>query len=108
MHTVERRAQTDDNEGKSQGQAQAQGQAKHKQEKERERKGKQRQRKISTTRATLEETLARVDTEGARTSNLNALDTVIVSAKRILAHGGRSGSTDARVSPLIQVETKIL
>jgi hypothetical protein len=70
-------------------------QAERRQQNERERKGKQRQRKRATAQATLEETLARVDTAGASLDTLNALDAAIVSAKRILEHGGASCSTDA-------------
>jgi ankyrin repeat protein len=65
--------------------------------KERERKGKQRQRKRTTTRATLEEALAQMNTAGASLDTLNVLDAAIVSAKRILEHGGASSSTDALV-----------
>jgi hypothetical protein len=60
--------------------------AERRQHKERERKGKQRQRKMATTRTTLKEALARVDTTGASLDTLNALDAAIVSAKRILVH----------------------
>jgi len=67
---------------------------KHRQPKQRER---QRQRKRATTRATLEEALAQVNAAGASLDTLNALDAAIVSAKRILEHGGTSSSTDAPV-----------
>ena len=70
-------------------------QAESRQQTERERKGKRRQRKRATTRATLEEALARVGTAGASLDTLNALDAAIVSAKRILQHGGASSSADA-------------
>jgi hypothetical protein len=82
------------NEGKS-----------HKQQLERERKGKQRQRKRATARASLEEALIRVETARASLDNLNALDAAIVSAKRILEHGGASCSTDALVVHRLQVVT---
>jgi hypothetical protein len=72
-------------------------QEERRQQKERERKGKQRQRKRATTHATLEEALARVDTAGASLDTLNVLDSAIVSAKRILEHGGALSSTDAPV-----------
>jgi hypothetical protein len=74
-------------------------QTERRQQKERERKGKQRQRKRATTRATLEEALARVDTARASLDTLNALDAAIVSAKRILAHGVASTSADALEVP---------
>jgi hypothetical protein len=72
-------------------------QAERRQQKERERKGKQRQHKRATTRATLEEALARVDTTWASLDTLNALDTVIVSARRIREHSGASSSMDGPV-----------
>jgi hypothetical protein len=72
-------------------------QAEIRQQKERERKGKQKQRKRATMRTTLEEALARVDTAGASLDTLNSLDSAIVSAKRILEHGGASSSMDAPV-----------
>jgi ankyrin repeat protein len=82
-------------------------QVERQQQKERERKGKQKQRKRATTRATLEEAhatlekaLARVDTAGASLDTLNALDTAIVSAKRIHERGGASSSPDASVVSL--------
>jgi hypothetical protein len=72
-------------------------QAERRQQKERERKEKQRQRKRATACAPLEEALARVDIAGASLASLDALDTAIVHAKRILEHGGASSSTDALV-----------
>jgi hypothetical protein len=72
-------------------------QAERHQRKERERKGKERQRKRATTQAALGEALAQVETAGASLDTLNALDTAIVSAKRIREHGGASSSTDAPV-----------
>jgi hypothetical protein len=73
-------------------------QAERRQQKDREQKKQKKQRKWETKRATLEEALARVDTEGASSDNLDALEVAIACAKQIPEHGGASSSADASVA----------